>query len=108
MGGMRAPKDHDTPKPGAGAVRAKPHESAALRAAVAAGTTYRIIRPPAAADSAIRNSPIEKDPVCVFRQPNRYGPTKPATLPTPLIIPTALAAAVWPRSSAGTAQNTGR
>ena len=53
-------------------------------------------------------SPIENEPVRVFKSPNAKGPSIPATLPKPLMSPTAVGATELPSFSVGIAQNTGR
>lgn len=49
-----------------------------------------------------------KEPVSARRNPNAYGPVKPARLASALIIPTATAAFDLLSISVGMAQNTGR
>src|SRR5213593_2787218 len=53
-------------------------------------------------------NPTTKDPVSAWRYPNAYGPPKPATLASALIIPTATVAVDSSKISVGIAQNTGR
>src|SRR5439155_7364637 len=69
----------------------------------------RSMRIPAASAQNINiTNPATKDPVSARRYPNAYGPVKPATLASALIIPTATAALEPLRISVGIAQNTGR
>src|SRR5437667_4679364 len=64
--------------------------------------------PAASAQNINTTNPATKDPVSAWRYPNAYGPAKPATLASALIIPTATAAVDALSISVGIAQNTGR
>ena len=70
--------------------------------------TKRTSRAPAITDIIITVRPAVNDPDFVVRYPTKYGPTKPAVLPTALIIPTDAAAADLLRSSVGIEKKTGR